>query len=452
MKIFGAAGARGAMLVLIVAGETAPASESTLDDEPAPTSAAELEGVLGEAFEEEPPPPTLFPRLRDRLKDLPPFLRDSQLRLHLRSYAFNRRRTDDTRSAAWAYGGWLAYESGWWKDSLSLGATLYSSQRIYGPSDKDGTRLLRPGQHAYTVLGQAYARLRYADHTLTVYRQELDLPYVNRQDSRMTPNTFEGVTLLRAEGRLRYGAGYLTQIKRRDDDEFVSMSEAAGVSGTSSKGLALAGLRWAPSASFNIGAIDYWVKDTLNIFYAETDFHRALASDLELRVGAQFTDQRSVGEDLLTGASFDTRVYGARAALSYRNAILTAAFSSTDDEAAIRSPYGSYPGYLSRMVEDFDRAGEDAWGVGLSYGFARLGLPRLSAFTNFTRGVGARDAETGASLPDRWEWDLTVDYRIEEGPLRGFWLRLRGALVDEERAPKRSKEFRLIVNYELPVL
>jgi len=442
----------GLLLVLLAAAGTALASESTLDDEPAPGSAAELEGALGEAFEEEPPSPALFPRLSGRLKGLPPFLRDSQLRLHLRSYVFNRRQRDDARSAAWTYGGWLAYESGWWKETFSLGATLYTSQRIYGPSDKGGTLLLRPGQRSYTVLGQAYGRLRYADHTLTLYRQELDLPFVNRQDNRMTPNTFEGVTLFKESSELRYGAGFLTQMKRRNDDEFISMSEAAGVPGTSSKGLAFAGFRYSPGESFQIGAVDYLVKDVLNILYAEVDLYRALAPDLDLRLDAQLSDQRSVGDDLLTGRSFDTRNFGARVALGYRDAILTAAFSTTDKEEAIRKPYGSYPGYLSLMVEDFDRAGEDAWGVGLSYRFARLGLPHLSAFTNFARGTGAREPGSGASLPDRWEWDLTVDYRIETGPMRGFWLRLRGALVDEEHAPKRSKEFRLIFNYELPVL
>ena len=65
--------------------------------------------------------------LKDLLKDRPPFLRDTELRLHLRSYVFNRRDNDDSRKAAWAGGGWLAYRSGWWKERLSLGATVYTS-------------------------------------------------------------------------------------------------------------------------------------------------------------------------------------------------------------------------------------------------------------------------------------------------------------------------------------
>ena len=230
------------------------------------------------------------------------------------------------------------------------------------------------------------------------------------------------------------------------------MSEAAGVPGGRSRGLTLAGVRYSPSERFSIGAINYFGKDYLNIFYAETGYTRSLTDELSLKLEAQFTDQRSVGDDLLTGSSFNTWVLDGRAAVSFRNAILSAAFSTTDDEADIQSPFGSYPGYLSLMQRNFFRADEDAWLVGLSYTFSRLGMSGLSAYANFARGVGARDADTGAALGDRTELDLTVDYRVKEGLWRGFWLRLRGSLLKEDGADERSKEVRIILNYQIPVL
>jgi hypothetical protein len=39
------------------------------------------------------------------------------------------------------------------------------------------------------------------------------------------------------------------------------------------------------------------------------------------------------------------------------------AFSCTDDGAGIRNPYGDYPGYLSLMIERFNRADEDVAGA-----------------------------------------------------------------------------------------
>jgi hypothetical protein len=119
---------------------------------------------------------------------------------------------------------------------------------------------------------------------------------------------------------------------------------------------------------------------------------------------------------------------------------------------AIQSPYGTYPGYVSLIEKDFDRAGESAWLLGLSCDCKDLGLPGLSFATNYAHGYGARDAGTGKALPDEEEFDLTVDYRVQQGPLRGLWFRLRNAYVDFDHKGGSSNDLRLSVNYELPVL
>ncbi len=90
----------------------------------------------------------LFPQLRQGRKDPPPFLRDSQLTLRLRTYYFNRAKPDGTESEALAFGGWLGYRSGWLLDTLQIGATFYGSAPLYAPADEDGTLLLKPGQEA----------------------------------------------------------------------------------------------------------------------------------------------------------------------------------------------------------------------------------------------------------------------------------------------------------------
>ena len=128
------------------------------------------------------------------------------------------------------------------------------------------------------------------------------------------------------------------------------------------------------------------------------------------------------------------------------------AFSTTDAESGMRSPFGSYPGYLSLMQRDFFRADEDAWLVGLSYVFTALGLPDLSLFANFARGTGARSSATGVSLPDNTELDLTLDCHFEAGTWRGFWLRVRGSTLKTDGAAERSREIRVILKYEIPAL
>src|SRR5947207_2141879 len=116
-----------------------------------------------------PPPPApplerLFAPLKEQMKDLPPFLRDADVKAHFRTFYFNREKPDDTNNEALAFGGWLALKSGWLLDTLSVGATLYGSAPLYAPNDRDGTLLLKPGQEGYYVPGEAWGALRYHDY------------------------------------------------------------------------------------------------------------------------------------------------------------------------------------------------------------------------------------------------------------------------------------------------
>ncbi len=430
--------------------------EATLEDRPAPDSVEGLHGALSGALEEPEPERTAFPWLKRKLRDLPPFLRDTEIRVKPRTYYFDRSNGNDPRARAWALGGSLTYASGYFEDVFAIGGALYTTQRLIGKDSEDGTLLLKEGQQGFTVLGQAYAVLKLRDHHATLYRQQLDLPYVNKQDSRMVPNTFEGYT---ATGqfwdvwkleKLEYIGGYLDRIKLRERDEFIGMSKAAGVPG-SSKGMFFGGARITPWDGFTLGGLDYFVDDTLNTAYAEVDYTRKLTEALALRLGGQFTHQSSAGSNDLTGSSFATWVLGGQIAASYKGFILRTAFSTVDDRERIRSPFGSYPGYLAMMQSDFRRAGEDAWLVGASYDFRRFGLPGLSFFTNFAQGTGRRDPSTGAPLPDRRSFDVTVDYQRNEGPLRGFWLRVRASLLDTD-GQQNSTDVRVILNYSVPVL
>lgn len=446
---------RAAVVVWVALTLAAPAvacaGEAELEDQPAPESAEELVGPFGRAFEERDKVGVLSPRLKEAVKDLPPFFRDSSLALHFRTMLFDAWKLDNTRQEAWAAGGWLAYESGWLADTLQVGATLYTSEPVYAPDDRDGTQILKAGQQGYGVVGQAYARLRAADHTLTLYRQTINFPYVNMDDSRMTPNTFEGAVLQGGLPWIQYGVAYLTKMKRKDDDEFHPMSVVAGAP-KSNEGLVGAGARLA-LGPVSFGAVEYFVPDTLNIVYTEANLLLRLGADLGARIGAQFTDQRSVGAAKLTGEHFDTQTGSARVALGYGSLILTTAFSVTAHEADIRSPFGSRPGYLSLIQQNFDSAGEVAWLVGLSYDFGRLGLSGLSAYFNFAQGAHVRNPANGRPRPDEREFDLTVDYKPKSGTelIRGVWLRLRGSQVEQWGAGANKKtgtQIRAIVNYE----
>jgi hypothetical protein len=423
-----------------------------------------LAGAAPAAAEDAPSPPAspplvgLFAPAREALKDLPPFLRDTDLKIHFRSYYFNREKPDGSENEAWAFGGWLGYKSGWLLDTFGVGATFYGSAPLYAPDDRDGTTLLKPGQEGYYALGEAYAAVKYQDYILVKgFRQLIDQSYINPEDNRMTPNTFEAVTAGGKVDFVQYLAGYVWKIKPRNDDDFKSMAEEAGAKG-SDDGVVMAGVRLTPLEGLRIDLTEQYGINTFNTLYAEGDYTRPIGGGWKLRFGAQFTDQRAVGDALVQNASekkWSTQHGGGRVQAMYQELTLTAGFSITGSGNTIQAPWGSFPGYLSLIDQDFNRAKEKAWLVGVAYDFSKVVTPGLSANFNFAWGVDAIDPKTRANAPDQREYDLTVDFRptwLRPAFLQGMWLRVRGVILDEEGADRLGAQIRVILNWERDLL
>jgi hypothetical protein len=404
---------------------------------------------MDRTFEKEPP--REVPE-----KPVHPFFRDQRLDLNLRTYYLYKDKYDDSLSEAWAIGGALAYKSGYLLEHFALGAAVYTSQPLYAPSDRDGTLLLGPGQEGYTVLGQLYAEIKVIpDNFFRFYRQAYDTPFINKNDNRMTPNTFEGYSFQGAYGGkdgapgLRYGAGYITKIKERNSDEFVEMSRDAGAN--VDRGVALAGLLYT-QGPFSIGAIDYYSDDIINIFYTEAKGVFRLTKELGLLVAAQYTDQRSVGSDQLKGFGFTTHQFGIKGEMSFQRAILTLGYSIAGKGADLQNPWSSYPGYTSVQVQDFNRAGENAFLGKLSYDFSSLGLAGVTAYALWVHGWDRVDPITKASVKQEDEYDFDLQWRPQVKVLKGFWFRTRYAYVSQRDGGPTQSDFRIIVNYDLPLL
>ena len=45
------------------------------------------------------------------------------------------------------------------------------------------------------MLGEAFGAVRIARQTITAYRQLINRPFINPQDTRMAPNAFEAYTM-----------------------------------------------------------------------------------------------------------------------------------------------------------------------------------------------------------------------------------------------------------------
>jgi hypothetical protein len=127
--------------------------------------------------------------------------------------------------------------------------------------------------------------------------------------------------------------------------------------------------------------------------------------------------------------------------------------SRTDDGGDIQKPYGNPANYLSIIINDFDRADEDAFSLGYSRDMGQVGPGKLSFFANMVWG-DTPDSGPNAS-PDASEFDLTVDWRLNEGWSEKVWVRLRAAWVhqdDDYPGADDLFDFRIIVNYDFDLL
>jgi outer membrane porin, OprD family len=229
----------------------------------------------------------------------------------------------------------------------------------------------------------------------------------------------------------------VTREKSKTSAEFRPMSEVAGVPGVD-RGTSVAGFLLGTKNTTYLGAINELTWDLLNIAYVEAGKTWRLPDDFEMRGGVQFIDQRSVGQELLS--SFATQLYGASLTASYRSAVLTLAFTSTTtDGLKILRQFGGVPAFNSVIISDFAGAGENSWRVGLSYDFARIGLTGVKGFANYVHGELRTNQHED-------EIDATVDYRIDRGPLKNLWLRLRYAHNSLSNQPA-TEDYRVIVNY-----
>lgn len=440
---------------MVVAGLSA-AAESARADEVIPAAQGNVpefvaEQVQAENREQEPNQQSAVQGI-PIAPALPEFWDGTSLLLKPRTYYFDRQRDSGIDSVAWALGGALQYKSGWWLDQFQVAGTLFTSQKLYGPLDEDGTQLLLPGQKSFTVLGEAYAIWRIAPLTgLRVGLQLFDLPYLSGQDIRMVPNTFKAAAFGRkAETGFAYIGGYVDEIKLRNSDSFIPMSQAAGAKG-SDKGVAFLGGRYVFSDGSVIGAMNQTSIDVMNTFYIYAEKPIKLSEDVSLTASGQYSDQHSTGTALI--GDFATHLAALKAELFYGSFSFRLAASRTGDEKGIQSPYGGPTNYLSIIVDNFDRAGEKAWMVGMSYDFAGLGIKGLSAFTNVSTG-NTPDSGPNAS-PDETEYDLTIDYRFaKDSSFKNLWIRVREAYVDQNKQQRGNSfsDFRVIVNYSFDML
>ncbi|NJD25341.1 MAG: OprD family porin [Betaproteobacteria bacterium] len=404
-----------------------------------------------------------------------------------RTSYFDRRSAGDAngtgmfRQQAMGLGGWLYGNTGEIADILSFGGTYNFTVPLYspGPGPNPANKfaynyILRdPDQDSVSVIGEAYAKLRFGNHAAVLGRQsinqawylpdlvrfynKLDQSMIGRRDVRaMHPIQYEAATV---QGRvlddtLRYYGGYIWNARQINDNHFRNIYAAAyqttcGPMGTSpcatnapngaaydSSGAYYAGVQWKPSNNMMLEGSWYGLQDMLNMAYLDFDYVFRMADKNYARLGVQYMYQGGNGANLVSGGNdFNTGYvggYGELRLLPWLVPYGMVGWTANGDE--IRAPYSIGPSYLVQRIGENSKAGERTWIIGSIFDFGPFGAKGLSFDVSYGNRNNRQTASYAGStaLPDWDELATDLVYVFPgEGFLKNFRTRLRYAKVKE---------------------
>jgi hypothetical protein len=411
----------------------------------APKRAHDTSAAISAEFDEkEKQRSRLIDILKKRRATSNSFRRDATIHFKPRLYDFERQPFAGYDDGLSTGGASIEYRSGKWRDLVSVGLTHASSFEINNRKNNGSLGLLTSNGHDISVFSEAYVRISDTEQNVsaTLFRQSFNLPYLNRQDSKMVPNTFDAVRVDYRKDSINVVIAQVNKFKPRDSEHFIQMSRAAGTNDSSNE-LMLAGARYE-LGPWEIGAVDLYTKDLMNILYLESRYRGSFHDEIDFQIAGQFTKQTSIGAEEI--GTIDTWHWGATLISSWRHVVLSLNYTDTDDSGSLISPWGGRPHFNSLMLEDFDRAGEQSHGIGISYTLDRWGLPSLSMTLKYVEGDVASNNN---QLFDQREMDFTLDYKPQNN-LNNLWLRFRYA--EASRNGETRRDIRLIFNYPLQLI
>ncbi len=199
--------------------------------------------------------------------------------------------------------------------------------------------------------------------------------------------------------------------------------------------------------TFSFGAIDYHCADVINIFYAQSRWEVPVllpfAGEASPVLAAQFVDQRSTGDEWLTGSPFSVQQVGIKGDLPAGDALFT------QDTRWRKRLQSALPVECLSRIHQRSGRGFQSRGGGRAAPARRIRDPMdrgLSAYALWVNGDDPDDPNEFRK--DELDWNLQWEPAGEW--LSGLSLRLRYAIVNEHGPVTReSTDFRVILNYGL---
>ena len=375
----------------------------------------------------------------------------------VRLYYFTQRnkttgQTFDGVRESLALGGWLKYETPWIADHFGAGAALYGTMptiETFNQRDQGGTGLLDSHNNGFATLGEAFLKARYEQTEARVWRQRLETPFINSDDSRVLPKTFEAYGLKSGDiDNLELSLYWVDKEKDRGTELFKSMSEMAGLE-NADRGVIMAGADWQPVKSLPLRFWNYYAPDLDNTFFTQLKYTFGDPAGLQYSLLFQGVDQRSVGDQL--GDSYNASEAGLMGSLMYDGFTFDLGGTIVDGARSIRNSWGTYPFFNNMMSYSFSRSGEKSILLGLGYDFSHMGWDGYRA--KLQAGFGDTPDTGVHATYDRSEYDLNLYYDFD-GELKGLGALARFSYqdADESMGGRDGYQVRLRLQYNFQLL
>jgi hypothetical protein len=372
----------------------------------------------------------------------------TQWNLQWRTYYMNRRNDNAAGNQAFTTGGWVGWHSKPLLGRLRVGGTVFTSQKIYAPDDKDGTGLLAPGQESFGGIFEAFLDWGGDRLNMTAGRMKLETPFMHSSDIRMIPIKYQGArALYHLTKKWAVGATYITHMKPLDSDTFERMYDLAGVE-DDDRGVWSLGTRYRYSVNGEFGVLAYHADDLINIIYYELSHQWGFDEGRGFKLNAQHSHQQSHGKKL--NGNFEIDHVGVRLQYRLGNTTFASAYTQMSDSQGLFTPWGYAPTYNGGIVKEFTRPGEKAFSLGASINFQSFGADRFKLHTYYIYGDSPDSGATAS--PSQSEIDITLEFNFDIGRMTGFHLRIRNAIVDQKNSDGNNdardlNDFRVILNY-----
>ncbi|OYQ27152.1 outer membrane porin, OprD family [Pseudomonas mandelii] len=411
------------------------------------------------------------------------FLSDSKANLSMRNFYFNNDNRDGaaapSKTEEWGQAFILNYQSGFTEGTVGfgldavgmLGVTLDSGAgRHVGSSmipNDDG----KAADSWWSRLGLT-GKVKMSKTELRYGTLIPKLPILVANDGRVLPQTFEGVQITSSElNSLTLTGGRIEHAIGRGSSDQTGLAVTGGT--RESNQFDFAGGDWKVTKDltaqyYYAGLDNYYTQHFLGLIHT-----LAISDNQSLKTDLRYfkTDSSGANSSGTSGyrvsgytkngdGEIDNRTWSAALIYTLGGHAITAGYQSVSDGSNFTQlSQGSLVDkgaggaslylYTDRLIQTFTRAGERTAFGQYAYDFAALGVPGLKGSVMYLSGGNIKT--TSGTNQKEWERDISLDYVLQSGALKGVGFGWRNGKSNSE-ASRNVDQNRIFVSYSIPLL